>query len=276
MHHGGRAMENRPKKLLIFSDIHLVNQGETIIGLDPYDRFRAGLAHAISTHPDADRIILLGDLAHEGRSAQYAQLAKLLQDIDIPISFMMGNHDNRAVFLRQFPQTDVTSDGFIQQMIDLGDTCLFTLDTLDPPTGPHHAGALCVQRLAWLDQALAWANGRQIIVALHHPPFATGFTGMDRIALQNPDALYDRLTKYAGEVHLLCGHIHRTISGRAKGLSFTIFKSTCDQMPMLLGEAGSAHSVAEPGAYGIVLADNDGIIVHTEDFTLENAAPTLR
>ena len=62
--------------------------------------------------------------------------------------------------------------------------------------------------------------------------------------------------------------MHRTMSGHARGVPYTIFKSPCHQMPMLLGDADSSLSVDEPGAYGILLIHGDGITIHTEDVGL--------
>ena len=45
---------------------------------------------------------------------------------------------------------------------------------------------------------------------------------------------------------------------------------------MTLGVAGSEQSVDEPGAYGIVLASEDGFIVHSEDFAIAQAASVMR
>ena len=44
-------------------------------------------------------------------------------------------------------------------------------------------------------------------------------------------------------------------------------------MPMALAEASSHLSIDEPGAYGLLLLSGDGVIVHTEDFTLPQSAP---
>ena len=60
----------------------------------------------------------------------------------------------------------------------------------------------------------------------------------------------------------------RTITASVDGLPVTVFKSPCHQMPMLLGAPGFGHSVAEPGAYGIILTDGADVVVHFEDFTL--------
>ena len=161
-------------------------------------------------------------------------------------------------------------------MQDFAGCVLITLDTMDLNVEPRHSGVLCADRLLWLERALIWAAGRPVIVAMHHPPVMTGFTGMDRIALQNPEPLLALLRGYNGPLHLLCGHVHRTISGFTEGVPFSIFKSPCHQQPTPFDVAGSANSVDEPGAYGIVLAGENGIVVHSEDFAVAAAATPAR
>jgi 3',5'-cyclic AMP phosphodiesterase CpdA len=253
-------------KLLVLTDIHFVEENADIIGLDPAERFQEVLEHAVAHHGDAERIIITGDLAHHGRRVQYERLQSVLGSVDLPISLMMGNHDRREQFHEVFG-----GNGFVQGQFDLGDaTCLF-LDTLDGPPYPkgHHAGLLCEKRLGWLDTQLQTAGDR-VLVFMHHPPFATGFDGMDAINLANADAFFDVIKRHGNVEHLICGHVHRTISGHARGVPFTIFKSPCHQMPMMLGEAGTSHSVDEPGAYGIVLVGTDSVVVHSEDVGLHS------
>ncbi len=56
-------------KLIIFTDLHMVPEGTTIIGLDPFQRLAAGIAHVNRYHADADRVIFMGDLAHHADRA---------------------------------------------------------------------------------------------------------------------------------------------------------------------------------------------------------------
>ena len=53
-------------KVLVMTDIHITKPGQRIIGLDPTERFRACLTHAAQNHPDADALVLTGDLTHHG------------------------------------------------------------------------------------------------------------------------------------------------------------------------------------------------------------------
>jgi len=255
-------------KVLVFTDIHILPEGETVIGLDPLARFAQGLAHALEHHPDAARIVLCGDLAHNAAPAEYARLKQALAGCPLPMDLMLGNHDRRAPFLAEFTQTPVTDAGFIQHYQDISDYRLIFLDTLNEEADDTHSGHLCAQRLDWLDQALATAGARRVVVFTHHPPIITGFSGMDWIGLHNRAELIGRLVAHGGVVQIVSGHIHRTIQGAAGGIPVSIFKSPCHQMPMALGFQDPSLSIDEPGAYGIVLLHDDGVIVHTEDFTL--------
>lgn len=263
-------------KFLAFTDLHITSAGEKIIGLDPLERFTQGLTHALELHGDADALLLLGDLTHDGTSDQFARLKAALGPVSLPVIHLLGNHDNRTQFRATFPQARVTPSGFVQTWQRYEHVTVITLDTLDEAADPPHSGRLCADRLNWLDSTLSEAGDTPVLLALHHPPGPTGFTGMDRIALQEPGALIQRLKAHPSPVQIIAGHIHRTISGHVAGLPISIFKSTCHQMPMMLGKSGSAHSIDEPGAYGIVLAGPDGIAVHSEDFAIAQTARLRR
>ena len=257
-------------KALIFTDLHITVDGETIIGLDPLDRFREALAHALTRHGDAHHIILLGDLTHNGRPEEYARLQTALKECPLPVTVTMGNHDRRAAFDAAFP--DASHNRAAQRALDMGRLRLLVLDTHDDEgRAPlEHDGYLYQPRLDWLDHELARAadEDREVVVLCHHPPCGTGFWAMDAIGLANAPELLGRLHAAPQVRHLICGHIHRTIHASAGGLPVSILKSTCHQMPMVLGPGASADSVDEPGAYGILVALDDCIVLHTEDFAL--------
>ena len=254
-------------KLIVMTDLHVTEDGVQIIGLDPLARLRDGLAHAARHHPDADRLILTGDLTHHGTEAEYRRLRAALDGLPWPVSMTLGNHDRRAGFAAVFPDVARSPDGAVQEVVDIGPVRLILLDTLDEDHVPRHGGRLGAARLDWLRAALAGAEGRASLVFLHHPPFDTGFAGMDRIGLSDADDLLDVL-RAGRAAHVFAGHIHRTIMASVGGIPVSVFKSPCHQMPMLLGAEGSGHSVDEPGAYGLVLARGGQVVVHTEDFTL--------
>lgn len=253
-------------KILVTTDIHITRPGKQIIGLDPVERFTRVLAKAASDHPDADRMIVTGDLTHWGGANEYDRLKQCLGGLPWPVDLMMGNHDNRENFRRAFPDAPTTAAGHVQQIIDLPGWRLITLDSHDETyTEPVHSGFLCEDRLDWLREALSGAKDAQIVVFIHHPPLRTFFDGMDEIGLRNIEALLGILEGAPRMRHVIAGHIHRTMSGSARGLPVTIFKSPCHQAPLTIGPSSHSDSIDEPGAYGIVLLHDDGVTVHSED-----------
>lgn len=262
-------------KLILITDLHMTDAGEQIIGLDPEARLRSVLDAACQDHPDTSAIIMMGDLTHHGTVDQYQRLRAVLDDYDQPKVPMLGNHDRREAFFEVFDDAPRDDAGFVQQVMDLPHHRIITLDTLDGPPYPkgHHAGRLCPARLAWLDAALEGSGDRTPLVLAHHPPFRTGIIGMDNIMLADGDALLDRLRRFNG-AHLVCGHIHRTISGTTRGVGWTMLKSTCHQGVLDLEAPDSSLSVDEPASYGLAILTPDSTVIHNQDVGL--AADILR
>ncbi len=262
-------------KIIIFTDLHMLNEGETIIGIDPYQRLKSGIDHVNLHHRDAAFVIVTGDLSHRGGSQSYARLKSLIETLEIPVRLLVGNHDNRENFVAAFPDCPRDSDGFVQQRIETEHGVLLLLDTLAGPpyVAPEvHSGLLCDRRRAWLRQNLADAGNRPVYIFMHHPPLDTGFPGMDRIKLRDSEEFYDILAEYGNVRHIFAGHVHRTIGGSHRGIPFSVFKSPAHQQPMTFDTDDSSLSVDEPGAYGIVFMKPHGCLVHVEDYELSAAA----
>lgn len=262
--------------IIIFSDPHMVPAGTTIAGIDPAARLAAGIAHVNERHGDADRVVVLGDLAHDGDSASCERIAGLLDRLMPPVSIIPGNHDDRDALRAAFPDAPVDESGFLQQAIDVPGARLVLLDTLHPAPGERnttHGGRLCEARMAWLEARLAesHATGQPVQILMHHPPHATGFANMDAIMLENGPAFHDLLGRYPVVRHIACGHVHRTISGSHRGTAFTVFKSTAHQQPGIFDDDDSSLSVDEPAAYGLLRIGPEGVTAHSEDFELAAA-----
>jgi 3',5'-cyclic AMP phosphodiesterase CpdA len=263
-------MRDFTRKLIVMTDIHIMKPGRKIIGLDPSERFRACLAHAAANHPDADGLILMGDLVHHGVAEQYAQFKSLLDGLPWPVHMTIGNHDIRETFQTVFPDAPKDENGFVQQSISFGDHTLLMMDTNDPTTEPYHGGNLCRDRLSWLSAQLAGKARGSVVIAMHHPPFTTGFPGMDDIGLQNREAFNSIVDESPAVAMVMAGHVHRTIWGSAGGKPCAVLKSPCHQMPMELDQANSSLSVDEPGAYGVLLLGPHDPVLLTEDVGLDS------
>jgi len=252
-------------KVLVMTDIHITKEGRTIIGLDPMERLKEALDHALTAHPDAACLVFTGDLTHHGIRDQYQRLKAVLDEVPIPVHLTLGNHDFRDQFVANFPEVPLDPNGFVQSSVRVGNHKLILLDTHDPKVEPFHGGHICETRLNWLKTQLEGEPDNSCILMLHHPPFETGFPGMDIIGLSNRDALNQIIADSPAVAMSISGHIHRTIWGIAGGKPSANLKSTCHQMPTELEDEDTSLSVDEPGSYGILLLGNDGIVLINED-----------
>jgi 3',5'-cyclic AMP phosphodiesterase CpdA len=266
----GLKSEAAMRKIIVFTDTHMepdVADGK----LHPDVQLAKGIEHVNAHNGDADLVVFCGDLTDVGDIKSYQMLQARLQDLRLPYKLLLGNHDRRDNFLSVFEDAETDRNGFVQQVIDMGDLRLILLDTLNAPPYDYpksHMGRLCEKRLAWLDEKLEEAAHKPCIIFMHHPPHDTGFVGMDIIKLLDGEAFYEVATRYGNLKHIVCGHVHRTISGSHRGVPFSVFKSTVGQMPMIFDVASTSVEVNEPSAYGILFADPQTVLVQTEDFEL--------
>lgn len=262
-------------KIIVFTDLHMLPEGGTIIGIDPHARLKAGIDHVNRYHSDAERVVIMGDLAHHGDEASYRRLKPLVDGFVPPVSITIGNHDSRAAFRAVFRDAASCASGFVSEIVDFDDCRVVVLDTAHglPADDPlHHAGGLCDARLDWLDRALASAAGRPVLIFMHHPPHDTGFLAMDDIKLINGEAFHDLIGRHGNVRHIFAGHVHRTIGGSHRGTPFSIFKSPVHQQPMPFDTRDEHASVDEPAAYGIVVVTAHGVQVHSEDYEIASRA----
>jgi 3',5'-cyclic AMP phosphodiesterase CpdA len=172
----------------------------------------------------------------------------------MPVYLMVGNHDDRAalreVFDAHYLHEGGTGSDFVQYAFDLHDMRIIALDSQKPK---ESAGTLCDARLGWLEQQLDAAEGRPVIVALHHPPFATGIGHMDDMALEAEAAskLEVLISRYPNVERVLCGHVHRPVHKRFGGTIASIAPSTAHQVVLDLHDDAPSAFVLEPGAFAL-------------------------
>lgn len=246
-------------KIILVSDLHLVAPGKTLFGKDPLRGLDACIADINRTHADADLVVFAGDLTNDGEAAAYEALAERVVHLAPPHRFMMGNHDDRALFLQMLPQP-ADENGSIQSSIHIGGTQIILLDTLWPG---HVHGLLCETRLQWLDRQLG--ADAEALVFLHHPPFRLGIPSLDECRLSEPARLLSLIRRHGNVRHLFAGHVHRLAHGSWQGIPFTTVRGTNHQSALRFD---GPHEVSfEPPAYSVVLVDHDAVIVHTQELS---------
>ena len=247
------------------TDIHL---GFDPINPDEFNRQRldSTLAAIRALSPQPDLMLVTGDIANDGDDAQsYQRYAEAVADLPFPLFPLMGNHDSRAPFLEQFPDT-LHADGFIQYAIEDWPLRILVLDTLEVG---RHGGGFCETRAAWLRERLDEAPDRPTLIALHHPPLDTGIMWLT----EDPEAkwigrLRDAVEGRGNIVALIAGHVHRPIIAGWSGIPLIVCPSTAPQVALDLRSIDPerpddrAMIVAEPPGYGLHLWKDGQLISH--------------
>ncbi len=215
--------------------------------------------------PRPDIAVVTGDLVEHGEPAEYEHLRSLLAPLQMPVLLIPGNHDGREALRMAFRGDGYfPNEGYLQYAIDDYPLRIVALDTVIPG---QHRGMLCAERLAWLDRTLAARRDRPTVVLMHHPPFPTAITFMDKYGLENAAGLADVLARHPQVERVLCGHLHRAIDRRFAGTVAGTAPSTAHQIRLNLVPDAPLRFVAEPPGYQLhVWHEESGLVTHTAVF----------
>jgi 3',5'-cyclic AMP phosphodiesterase CpdA len=252
-------------KLVHLTDPHLVAPGDRLFGLDPLDRLDRALAHVRRHEPDAQWLLITGDLTDRGEPAAYRALAERLASMPQPALLLLGNHDDRAAFTQAFPEAPRDERGFVHAVVDGADgVSLVALDTL--VAGAGH-GALDGGRLAWLERVLAERADRAVHLAMHHPPVACGIPGMDALGLVDAEEFWAVVARAPQVRHVFAGHVHRPFTARRGHVTVSTLPGPAHQVHLQYEAADAVLGSLEPGCYGVARLARDGFELHVRAFT---------
>lgn len=217
---------------------------------DPEGDLARAVARARELAPAPDVVLVSGDLSEHGAPGEYARVRELLAPLGAPILALPGNHDDSAMLREAFPAR-IHEDGPIR---------VLTLDSRRPR---RDDGALGAEQLARLDADLADGDGRPAIVALHHPPIATGMPFLDDIGLDPGDgAALGEIAARHRVARIVAGHVHMTAQGLLGATPVLTCPSTWRLRARLrLGAPGYEIEDAPAGFALHVLADG-GLTSH--------------
>jgi len=214
--------------------------------------------------PQPDVVLITGDLTECGLAAEYDNLAAMLRrTLAAPIYVIPGNHDQRENLragLAHLPY--VNSDPkFVQYAVEDQPVRLVMLDTLVP--GANH-GEQSDTQLTWLDQTLAEQPSKPTMIAMHHPPFATGLLQMDAIALRNADPFRAVIARHRQVERIICGHHHRPIFGQCAHAIASVSPSVAHQVELSFDPENTGAFNFEPPALQLhIWLEATGFVSHT-------------
>lgn len=229
------------------SDCHIAAPGALAYGrIDTGERLRRTTAVLNALHPRPDIVIATGDLTQNGMKAEYAALRGMLDTLAMPLLPCLGNHDVREAFRIAFAHLSRQIDplGFIQYVIEGLPLRLIVLDTVKAGSDEP---AFCAARLDWVREQLA-RSAEPALVAMHHPPFATGVGWVDAKKSSWSADLGSVLSGSGCVRGIVCGHVHRAIHRLWHGIPVSTAPAVAPQVALQLASGAlPAFSRESPG-----------------------------
>jgi len=216
-------MDGSPVNILQISDIHIyADKKAELLGVKTLDSFQGVTALIKKNNVNPDVIILSGDLSQDGTEASYLHIAEQLQEFNVPVYYVPGNHDDPKVLTRIFPRNNISSHKHVVlkswQLILLNSQKIGAVE-----------GFLDRSQLNFLQHCLQRYSEHHALVILHHPPVPVGSAWLDKIGLSNPKEFWDIAMRYPKLAAVAFGHVHQEFSQKVNGIQCYAVPATCVQ-----------------------------------------------
>jgi len=211
-----------PLRIVQFTDLHLFGAADgQLRGVATLPALEATLAAARKRESAWDATLLTGDLVQDDPSG-YARVRDLFGGSTAPVYCIPGNHDELPAMRAALAAPPFQIGGSA-----LHGAWQFVM--LDSYLHGKAGGRLAASELERLDGELAAHADRHALVCLHHHPAPMQSRWLDKVDLENPDALFEVLDRHQNVRVLLWGHVHQAWEGERRGVRLLCTPSTCAQ-----------------------------------------------
>lgn len=204
------------------TDSHIfADAQQRLLGVDTLASLNAVIDQVQLECPNMDLVLATGDITQDAAAQSYRNFIEAVSRIPAPCHWIPGNHDDAVLMAELGRAHDLN-----RAWVDIGAWRVVLLDSSVP--GKVH-GMLDQRQLLQLDEALASAGSRHVLVCLHHHPVPIGSDWMEPLGLQNADQLMSRLEADHRVRAVLWGHIHQQLEQQHGTIRLLASPSTCIQ-----------------------------------------------
>ena len=243
-------MSLKPLTIAQFSDCHLfADKNAEHFGANVWQNLLLVLAN-IATKENIDCAVFTGDLTQDHSETSYQHFVEAVAQaqLAIPVYFLAGNHDDRALLTSHliaptFQTNKSFGNDFWQvQLLD---------SKSDTPSGVISSKSLDV-----LTQQIDQRKFQ--LLMMHHHPLNIGYY-IDQHGLKNQDFFWKTITQLNSTTKnikaIACGHVHRASQLSKQGVAI----DTCPATSIQFGETKEQAGSIVP-SYRILYLEADGTI----------------
>ena len=169
-----------------------------------------------------DLVLATGDLVHDTSEAGYRRFQGYLKELDAPVYYLPGNHDDLDAMARYLANERISMPNSAKH----GGWVVVMLDSSIPNSAKGH---LADSELEKLETALQNHSDAHIAVCLHHQPLPVGSAWLDTMELDNGDAFFSILDRHSNVRAVIWGHVHQDFEMERNGVRLMSAPSTCIQ-----------------------------------------------
>lgn len=211
--------------LLHITDTHIYSDaGQQLKEIETRQSFAAVVNAAHKKFPDADAVVLGGDLAQDESEAAYKHVARSFIHWHSHVHAITGNHDDMALMEKVLNPT-VRFEREIG-IFKLGNWQVLLLNTQKQGA---IGGELTLQQFEQIKQAVKVAEDKHLLLVMHHQPVPVGSHWLDAIGLDNGELLIEMAAQHTNIRGLLFGHVHQQFDDSCRHARIMGTPSTCIQ-----------------------------------------------
>lgn len=238
-------------RLVQFTDTHLyASETEALRGIATYPALVRALGLAQARDFPVDAILATGDLVQDDPGG-YAHFRRLFGGLGVPVLCLPGNHDDPEAMRRELSGAPFVHDS----IVDFGAWRIVQLDSCVPRSA---RGRIAPEGLAMLDEALRGADGRHVLVCLHHHPVAMSSRWLDEVGLENSKEFFEVIDRHRNVRAIVWGHVHQSFDTLRKNVRLIATPSTCAQF---LPRSDDFSLDTRPPAYRTFQLQQDGTLL---------------
>ncbi|MEP7292973.1 MAG: metallophosphoesterase, partial [Chloroflexota bacterium] len=192
----------------------------------------------------------------------------LLSEIETPVYYMAGNHDNAGMLQRILLGSADVKTPFDYEF-EVNGVQVICMDS--NREAPPWCGKVSDEQLAWLSERCGADDPRPLIVALHHPVLRMGAPFWDeKMTMVNGEDFHQTLLPARDRLRgVFSGHVHQNTAIIRDGIAyFTALSSWRQLMNFPDQQEGEADRFANPG-FSIVTVTREQTYVRRHTFIVD-------
>ena len=206
--------------LIQISDLHLYADPADYLGeVNTQTSLEAVLERVKQQQPEL--LVMSGDLSQDGSLAAYQRLAKTVAEINCPIYWVPGNHDDIDNARQGLQGANLCAD----RSILINNWQIIFLDSTAPGLDDGFLGTVDFDHLRY---CLTRYTDKPTLLVMHHHPLNVGCY-MDAIRVINAEQFLAALPAFPQIRLVLFGHVHQEFAAIHNGIQFLGTPSTCVQ-----------------------------------------------